>query len=104
MDFTDEAVRYLARQMGEETIGNRQELETHFLPLIRIVLRTGRGRPTLVRWLQQHLPRSTPGRFDDVRDTDRMASQMTRLLCGQLVQKMHRELVGTGTRDTIVER
>jgi predicted signal transduction protein with EAL and GGDEF domain len=103
MNFTDEAVQYLARQMGERAVANREELETRFLPLIRVVLRTGHGRPALVHWLEQHLPRVAPtAQFPNAVDAERVAPRMARLLCAELLQKAQTEMAGDASRETVL--
>jgi hypothetical protein len=103
MNFTDQAVRYLAWQMSDDTIASREQLEARFIPLIRVVLRTGCGRLALVRWIQQRLPSLVPvAGFRNPADAERIATRMARLLCAELLQKAQGKLAGAPTRETVV--
>jgi hypothetical protein len=96
MDFTDESLQILARQLGEESVASRAELEAKVAPLLGLILRTGQGRPSLVQWVQRALhfvaPASQPGRRVD---PEWAAPRLAQLLCSQLLAKIR------ARRDTV---
>lgn len=94
-----EDLQILARQMGEDGVSSRSELETKLAPLLRLVLRTGQGYPSLVRWVRLTLAVVAPAaRFGGPVDPDWSAPYLARLLCLQLLQDVHAQ------RDTFVNR
>lgn len=103
MNFTDEALRILARQMGADGACSREELEAKVTPLLRVVVQTGVGRPSLVQWVRDHLDLVAPvdraGRHIDARWA---APRLARLLCSQLLEKVRVEGAMTGACETLV--
>jgi hypothetical protein len=96
MDFTDESLQILARQLGEASVSSRAELEAKVAPLLCLVLRTGEGRPSLVQWVQRALRRVAPdSRLGRSVDPEWAAPRLARLLCSQLLQqiRVHRNTV-----------
>jgi hypothetical protein len=89
---SDQAVHLLADRVkcpGGTAPERRASLEASLLPMVRCVLRTGRGNPRLVRWVQKTLPAVTgPRPAGQPVDPDREAVPMARLLCAALLQKM----------------
>jgi hypothetical protein len=99
MDFTIEALQILARQMGEGNVSSRHELEAKLAPLLCLVLRTGKGRPPLLKWVRLALPVVAPAaRFGDQVDPEWAARRLARLLCSQMLQDVRVK------RDTLVKR
>ena len=93
MNTWDHSFQTLAVRMRQAPAavptGTRAQLEERLTPLIRCVLRTGRGNPRLVRWVQKTLPAVTgPRPAGQPVDPDREAVPMARLLCAALLQKM----------------
>lgn len=97
MNFTDESLQILARQLGEEHVSSRAELEARVAPLLSLVVRTGQGRPSLVQWVKRTLPLMVPAsqRARCV-DPEWAAPRLARLLCSQLLQSIH------ATRNTVI--
>ncbi len=84
-------------------VSNREEMEATLVPIIRVALRSGRGQPVVVEWVERNLPVVVPapqrGRGMDL---DWAAPRMARLLCSQMLQKVQSELVAAGPRKTVV--
>jgi hypothetical protein len=103
MNFTDESLQILARQLGENHVSSRAELEARVAPLLSLVVRTGHGRPSLVQWVQRTLPRMVPdshrGRFVD---PEWAAPRLARLLCSQLLQSIRATRNTVANCDTLV--
>jgi hypothetical protein len=103
VNFTDEALQILARQLGENSVASREELEAKMTTLLRVVMQTGHGRPSLVQWVKTHLRVVAPAScFGQQVDADWAAPRMARLLCSQLLQKIRGECARTTTCDTVV--
>lgn len=104
MNFTDEALQYLARRMCGEELASREEMEALFVPMIRVAMRTGRGQPMLVDWVARNLPAVAPsaGAGDKI-DPAWAAPRMARLLCSQMLQKVQAERAWLGPRETVVD-
>ncbi len=107
MDFTDEAVQTLARRMyGSDggSVSSREEMEELLVPMIRCVLRTGRGQPLLRHWVERNLPAvalaSPPGQ---VVKPEWAAPRMARLLCSQMLQ-VQADQGRAATHETVVGR
>ncbi|SRR5579883_3232346 len=99
MNFTDEALQILARQMGEDSVSNRGELEQKLSQLLYLILRTGKGRPPLLQWVQRTLAVVAPAsRIGRPVDPKWAAPRLARLLCLQLLQNVRAQ------RDTVVNR
>jgi hypothetical protein len=99
MNFTDDALQILARQMGEDSVSNRGELEQKLSQLLYLVLRTGKGRPPLLQWVQRTLAVVAPtSRIGRPVDPKWAAPRLARLLCLQLLQNVRAQ------RDTVVNR
>ncbi len=99
MNFTAEALRILARQMGEDSVPSRAELEAKLTRLLGLILRTGRGHPSLVRWVQLRLPEVAPAaRLGCPFAAKEAAPRLARLLCVQMLRSTR------GHRDTVVDR
>lgn len=103
MNFTDESLQILARQLGQEHVSSRAELEARVAPLLSLVVRTGQGRPSLVEWVQRTLSRMVPssqtGRFVD---PEWAAPRLARLLCSQLLQSIRAARNTVANCDTLV--
>ena len=99
MHSTGETLQILARQMGEVNVSNRAELEAKLAPLLGLILRTGRGHPTLLEWVRLTLPLVAPAvRSDGEVDPKETAEHLARLLCLQLLRGVRAQ------RDTHVKR
>ncbi|SRR5581483_4724663 len=99
MYSTGETLQILARQMGEVNVSNRAELEAKLAPLLGLILRTGRGHPTLLQWVRLTLPLVAPAvRSDGEVDPKETAEHLARLLCLQLLRGVRAQ------RDTHVKR
>lgn len=99
MNFTDEALRILARQMGEDTVPSRAELEAKLTRLLSLILRTEHGHPSLVRWVRHHLAEVAPtARFGCPFAAKSAAPRLARLLCLQMLRSTRSH------RDTVVSR
>ena len=103
MNFTDESLQLLARQLGENDVSNRAELEARITPLLRLVMQTGQGRPSLVQWVQGTLSRMAPGsqsgRFVDPAWA---APRLAHLLCSQLLQTIRAARNTVASCDTLM--
>jgi hypothetical protein len=65
---------------------DREALEARLLPLVRCALRSGRGLPKLVDWVQRSARAlAAPGQSAD---PDRAAPSVARLLCARLAQQL----------------
>ncbi len=96
MNITDQALQILARQLGEDNASSRAALEAKLVPLLCLVLRTGRGRPSLVQWVRRALPALAPApRSDGQVDPEWAAPRLARLLLAQLLGGVR------ASRDTI---
>jgi hypothetical protein len=103
MNFTDETLQILARQLGGDTAFSRVDLEASLARLLSLVLRTGRGHPVLVQWVQLNLPEVDPGaRFGPTIDASRVAPPLARLLCSQLFRKVRARRDTVGERQTVL--
>ncbi len=83
MNFTDEALRILSGKLYPEgaALKSRGEMEAMLLTMIRVALRTGLGRPEIVRWVKKTLPAMMPASsLDDQTDPEWAAPCMARLL------------------------
>lgn len=99
MNFTDEALQILARQLGERSDSSRAELEAKMTKLLTLILRTGQGHPSLLHWVQDTLPAIAPAvRFGRPVDAKWAAPRLARLLCVELLRKTRAQ------RDTVVNR
>lgn len=99
MHCTGETLQILARQMGEVNVSSRAELEAKLAPLLCLILRTGRGHPTLLQWVRLTLPTVAPAvRSGDQVDLKETAQHLARLLCLQLLRGIRAQ------RDTHVKR
>jgi hypothetical protein len=86
MSFRSEALQILARQMGQDNVFSRAELETKLASLLRLVLRTGQGHPSLLQWVRLMLPEVAPAwPFGGQINLEGTAQHLARLLCGQLL-------------------
>jgi hypothetical protein len=106
MNFTDDALRMLARRIyGEDGVDNtsRERLEATLVPMIRCIMRTGRGAPALVQWVRRNLPAITPASMSSQEgDAECVAPHMARLLCSRLLQEVQVESVPAGACETVV--
>jgi hypothetical protein len=68
------------------------------------VLRTGRGHPRLVRWVQKALPAvAGPQRPGQAVDPDKAAAPVARLLCSAMLHQMRSHPDGAGAAmETVV--
>src|SRR5438270_5615231 len=92
MNFSDDALRKLAEQLGRggpsSSHPDREALEASLLPMIRCALRTGRGLPPLVRWVQNHVPGpARPHLPGQPLGPEWAAPSMARLLCTTILQQ-----------------
>ena len=78
-------------------------MEAMLLAMIRVALRTGLGRPAVVRWVKNTLPtmagESRPGEKTDL---EWAAPCMARLLCSRMLQHVRAEPVRREACETIV--
>ncbi len=99
MHCTGETLQVLARQIGEVNVSSRAELEAKLTPLLFLILRTGRGHPTLLQWVRLTLPVVAPeARWGGQVDPKETAQHLARLLCLQLLRGIRAQ------RDTHVKR
>jgi hypothetical protein len=110
MNTPDDALYKLAAQMrcGSAPYPDREKLEASLVPLIRRVIRSGRGVTTLVQWVQRHLPGpgADPGGHSDPAWA---APSMARLLCDKLLEQFRTQPAlagasGMPARETVVDR
>jgi hypothetical protein len=105
MNATDDAVQLLARQIyGRygDGVTDRTTLEADLVPMIRCVMRTGRGQPAIVAWVKRNLPAVAPSSLTDPpADPEWAAPRMARLLCSQMLQKVRAGQARAGTRETV---
>jgi hypothetical protein len=67
----------------------RAALEATLVPMVRCVLRTGRGNPRLVNWVRQALPAVLgPRPAGEPVDPDQAAGPVARVLCNALLRHM----------------
>ncbi len=99
MHSTTEALQILARQLGEESLSSRAELEAKMAPLLCLVLRTGQGHPSLLQWVRFALPAvALTLRIGGGVVPECPTLHLARLLCAQLLQDVRVH------GDTIVNR
>ena len=116
MNTPDDAFYKLAAQMrcGSAPYPDRETLEASLVPLIRRAIRSGRGLPTLVQWVQRHLPGPAGDGHDPGGHSDPAwaAPSMARLLCDKLLEQFrsqparggrHTGAAGTPARETVVD-
>jgi hypothetical protein len=103
MNFSDEALQFLARRMCGDKLTSREEMEAVFVPMIRVAMRTGRGQRVLVEWVARNLS-AVSSSSDDKVDPEWAAPRMARLLCSQMLQKVQAERAWVGPRETVVGR
>jgi hypothetical protein len=112
---TDDALYRLAAQMrcGSSPYPDREALEASLVPMIRRVIRSGRGLAPLVQWVQRHLPGpgADPGAGGHA-DPAWAAPSMARLLCDTLLEQFRSQpawrrppaaAAGTGARETVLD-
>ncbi len=104
---SEQAIHQLADRMRcseGSAMQRRAEMEATLLPMVRCVLRTGRGHPRLVRWVQRALPAvAGPQRPGQPVDLDRTAGPVARLVCTAMVeQERFRPDGDVASRETIV--
>jgi hypothetical protein len=103
MNFTDEALKSLARRLGEHYPDNpqgfREALEASLLPLVRCALRNRTGVPAVVRWVERNLPeQNRPA------DLAWAAPVMARKLCATLLSGyQQRHAFARPARETVAE-
>lgn len=103
MNFTDETMQMLARQLGANYRASRDELEEIVAPLVRVVLRTGRGRPSVVRFVRQHLRVLVPESCGEAEvDAEWATPRLARLLIAHMLQQVRRERNRTSVRETVL--
>jgi hypothetical protein len=83
-----------------DALDSRESLESSLLPIIRCAIRSGRGHPGLVRWVQRNLVRVDQGDGGRI-DPERAAPPMARLLCETLLSL--RRAPRALARETVVE-
>ncbi|SRR5579884_2273234 len=99
MNPPSEALQIPARQMGEDKISSHAELEAKLAPLLRLVLRTGQGHPSLLQWVRSALPTLAPvSPLGGPADLEWATRKLARLLSSQLLQDVRAQ------QDTIVNR
>jgi hypothetical protein len=86
--YSLDSLRSLAHRVGwkkDHAPASLESFEANLRPIIRCAIRSGRGHPDLVRWVQRNLVQ-VPGGADRARlDPDRAARPMARLLCQALL-------------------
>lgn len=98
-----EDLQILTRRMGEGDVSSRAELEAKLTPLLRLVLRTGQGYPSLVRWVRLTLAVEAPAAgFGGQVDSEWAALHLARLLCLQLLQDVRAQRDTIANRQTVV--
>jgi hypothetical protein len=99
MHSTSEALQILARQMDADKVSNHIEVEAKLAPLLCLILRTGQGYPSLLRWVRLAIPVvSAAWHFGGPVDPQWAALKLGRLLCVELLQDVR------ARRDTMVNR
>jgi hypothetical protein len=99
----NKALQILARQMGEEDVSSCAELEAKLTPLLRLVLRTGQGYPSLLQWVQSALPAVvSASRLGGQVDPEWAAPYLARLLCSQLLRDFRAQRGTMVNRQTVV--
>lgn len=102
MPSTIEALRILARQIGEGNTSSRTELEAKLAPLLCLVLRTGQGYPSLLQWVRLALPVVAPApNIGGQVDPERAALHLARLLCLQMLSEVRAQRDTMANRQTI---
>lgn len=95
----NQALQILARQMSEGNVSTCAELEAKLTPLLSLVLRTGRGYPSLLQWVRLTLAVATPALpFGGRVDPEWAVPYLARLLSLQLLQDVRAQ------RDTVLNR
>lgn len=99
MNFTDEALPILNQLMGANAVSSRAELETKLGQLLGLILRTGQGHPSLLRWVTATLPVVAPASgIGSPIDPKSAAPRLARLLSSQLLRNARAQ------RNTVVNR
>lgn len=94
-----DTLQNLARQMGEGDASSRAELEAKLVPLLRLVLKTGRGHPALLQWVRLALPVVAPAsHLGGPIDAEWTALHLARRLCLQIRRDVRAK------RDTMANR
>jgi hypothetical protein len=96
MNSTDGAVGILAQRFfgDSQALRDREEMESLLTPMIGVALRTGRGQPALLRWVDETV---------SVAATESTAPRMARLLCTQMLRRIRAEAVSVRSRETVVD-
>lgn len=103
MNFTDEAMQILARLLGASFVASRAELEEIVAPLVHVVLRTGHGRPSIVRFVRQHLRALVPASCGEAEvDAEWATPRLARLLIAHMLRHIQRERSRASVRETVV--
>jgi hypothetical protein len=99
MNSTSKTLQILAQQLGEDNVSSRAELEAKLAPLLRLVLRTGQGHPSLLQCVRSALPVVAPAMpLGGQVDLEWAALKLARLLCSQLLRDVRAQ------QDTMVNR
>jgi hypothetical protein len=104
MGTEEQAMQALADCVGcpaGSAAERRQALEATLLPMVRCVLRTGRGHPRLVRWVQKALRAAPPHPGGPAAERDRAAPLLARLLCTVLLQQPRNWPEAGAARETL---
>lgn len=105
MKHNDKGLYDLARLLfgeDEAAVLEREEMEAILAPSIRLALRTGRGEPALVNWVQRHRPWVAAGSpFDPEGKPERIAPRLARLLVAQMLQQVRAGQVRVEARETV---
>jgi hypothetical protein len=104
---SEQAIHKLADRMrcsDGSAVQRRAEMEATLLPMVRCVLRTGRGHPRLVRWVHRALPAvAGPQWPGQPVDPDQAAGPVARLVCTAMVeQERFRPDGDAAARETVV--
>ena len=89
MRLSEQATHMLADRVGcpqGPADRRREALEATLLPMVRCALRTGRGHPRLLQWVQRALPAVTG--LGAAVDADRAAGPVARLVCKNLLEQV----------------
>jgi hypothetical protein len=106
MTSNDQAMRQLARLLssnGGTAVSDREEGEAILLPMIRVAMRTGRGEPVLVEWVEDQLLADSPASNSERGGRlEWAAPRLARLLFSEMQQHIRAGQARAEARETLV--